>query len=331
MGIEDARREAHRVIRRLEDLDDSPFRASPPPGYLRGIDFYLRNELLAQVARVFFEYKSRCGRFPDLISPRLYSEKLNWLKFFSPLKVPESGNKLLTGAFIPREITHRVRCAPVIWQSIDARLPANSEIPPGDYYLKANHGSGFFKRVTFPICDARRTELEADARKWLSYSYGAGWAEWWYDAFEKQIFVEEAIARGNPSAAILFYTFSGEVVFISIDQKGDGADAPTRETWYDGAFRLYREQMQGSERVEDFEVDDRTQRETLELARAIGRQFDAVRVDLIVSDQKEIFLGEITYASKAGLPLSNRGLDEMLGEAWTLPFSPWRRPAGRVS
>jgi hypothetical protein len=317
-GMREARIEALNVVHFYEGLESSPFRTGPPVGYMRGIDFYKRDMLLQQLSKMLLAYKERSGRFPNLIVPHLYSEKLNWLKLFTPLKVPESGNKLLTGNFIPEALADRIACPPIIWQSRTAMLPSNSQVLEGDYYIKANHGSGFFKRVRFPLSPERRRELESIACEWLDYPYGSGWGEWWYDTFEKKIIIEMSVAKPNPSSVILFYMFSGEVAFISVDQKSEDPDAKTRETWYDSSFNLYKDQMVGSERVEDGVITSRVKNEALQLAQIIGAQFDAARIDIIVGDNERFYLSEITFASKAGLPLSNVELDKMLGGAWHL-------------
>jgi hypothetical protein len=316
--MREARVEALNVLYFYEGLKNSPFGRRPPVGYLRGIDFYKRDLLLRQLSKMLFEYKARSGKFPNLSAPELYSEKLNWLKLFTPLRVPQSGNKLLTGNFIPAALRDRIECPPIVWQSKSPILPCNSALPEGDFYIKANHGSGFFKRVRFPLSSEHRSELESVAREWLAYSYGLGWGEWWYDAFERKIIIEKSVARPNPSTVILFYMFSEDVAFISVDQKSEDPEAKTRETWYDASFNLYRHQMEGSERVEDAIITPHIKTEALELARVIGAQFDAARVDIIVGDNEKLYLSEITFASKAGLPLSNVELDEMLGEAWPL-------------
>src|SRR5262249_32385536 len=158
----------------------SPFNKAPRVGYLRGIDFYKGVKLISTIAFAMYRYRRFHGLYPNLLKPKYFDEKLFKSKFFTELKVPESGNKLLTSSFIPADWKTSISVAKIVWHSPTAKLPRNNEIKSGYYFLKASHGCGMFKTLTEDefIC------LEKICEKWLENDYGLTTGEWWYNTFE---------------------------------------------------------------------------------------------------------------------------------------------------
>ena len=208
------------------------------PGYLRGIDLYEDALLVRVIGNIQFIYKNRIGTWPNLPLPTSFSEKINAFKLLAPIKIPESGNKLLTASFVP-DAARGLICVPeIVRRSDEAVLPQNGALPDRDYYLKTNHGSGFVRRVRYPLATEARTELEALATRWLAAAYGIALGEWWYNCFPRVLFLERSVTRRTPSAAILCYVFGGKVGLISIDKKAlDGSDT-ARASLYDPGFNL---------------------------------------------------------------------------------------------
>lgn len=311
-----ARWRARHILHAMERTRPSPFATGPGEGYQRGIDFYNRQELLQTLVNVLLAYRRAGGRFPDLVSPRLFSEKINHAKFFAPIKVPESGNKLLTASFLPPDLGNRVGVPEIVWHSDEPILPGNDTLAADVYYLKASHGSGMVRRIRFPLGAEERRELEATCRHWLSGPFGLALGEWWYDAFPRRILIEKSVAARSPSIVLLFYVVGGEVAFLSVDEKSLEPGFPTRCLRLDGNFHPLARQKQDRERLEEFHLSDAHRRDCLEAARAIGRQFLAARIDLIVGDDDRIYLNEVTLSSSAGLPFEDRELDRHLGSRW---------------
>ena len=286
------------------------------PGFSRGIDYYKFDALVQVLAVVLAVYRNTAGRYPDLLNPKLYSEKVSALKFLAPLKVPESGNKLLTASFLTPEARSTIRIPEVVWHSAEPILPMNGAMEDGDYYLKTTHGSGRCRRICFPLSAGERAKLEAMATHWLSRGYGLLAGEWWYNVFPRRLLLERAVTRRNPSAAVLYYVFRGRVAVIACEEKYlDGTDR-NRVNLYDPSFQPLRDQKPGTEPVRDLTLSGATRDRAVAAAESIGRQFDAVRVDFIPGDDEQLFLNEITFASKSGLPPSTPGLDEELGRLW---------------
>jgi len=286
------------------------------PGHARGVDVYSEEDLEVVVTTILGFYRRSAGRYPDLLSPRLYSEKVNALKLFAHVKVPETGDKLKTASFLTPEARTLLQVPEVLWQSATPRLPPDDAIPPGEYLLKANHGSGRCRRIRYPLPPATRAALEALAAKWLAKGYGVRGGEWWYNVFTPRLLLERCVTRRNPSAAMLFFLFHGEVASIYVDEKLLDGSNRTRAAVFDPDFRLLPEQPGDSEPLHGFAIPADMKSRAIAAARSIGRTFEAVRVDIIPGDAGDLYLNEITLTNYGGMPLTSLRRDEELGEMW---------------
>src|SRR5262249_51552336 len=147
------------------------------------------------------------------------------------LRVPQSGNKLLTQEFIPAPLSTCIARPEIVYRSREGVLPQNGDIESGVYYMKANHGSGFVAQVRFPMLEERRALREGQARAWLKRSYGLTHGEWWYNTFKREIFLERSVNGKEPAQTWLFYVVNGEIAYISIDDK-----IANRCAWLDADF-----------------------------------------------------------------------------------------------
>src|SRR5207244_10914888 len=133
-----------------------PVRARAWPGHGRGLARRHRQQPRSLLWKTAGRFVARHGYAPDLFQPERFLEKLVWRKFFSNLEVPQSGNKLLVGSYIPPHLERHVRVPEVVWRSAAPQLPDDRDIAPCWYYLKSNHGSGFVERVRYPSPEERR-------------------------------------------------------------------------------------------------------------------------------------------------------------------------------
>lgn len=297
----------------IEKIDNSPFKRSPNPGYLRGIDFYTKDDLVLAMCQSFVKYRIAGGNFPNLVSPETFNEKLNWRKFFGELKIPETGNKLLTSNFIPPSLVDKISCPTIVWHSPSSLLPRNDEINPGIYYLKASHGSNMFRRIVYPMSDKARSGLERICASWLQNSFGMNNGEWFYNAFAKELLIEEAVCDDELSYCLCCHVFNGTIEYISAYQKYAGGES---SRYFDRNFNLYRYQSNQRKAFNMPELSQDTVKNIVLYAEVIGSQFDAARVDFILGRDEKIFLNELTFTSNAGMPFGNPELDALMGEKW---------------
>jgi hypothetical protein len=307
---------AYLLVHRIKLSTCSPFHKAPRTGYLRGIDFYKGWRLIPALAFAMWVFRRSHGVYPNLLQPAYFDEKLFKLKFFTELKIPESGNKLLTSEFIPAELKTSIGVAEIIWHSPMARLPRNDEILPGAYFLKASHGAGMFKKIRYPLREDEFVCLERVCQEWLENSYGLTTGEWWYSTFQKEILIEEQVGTEDNPISWHFYTFDGVVGHIMAHRKS--ASDPVGEfTLFDGSFDILADpKMRRS--ITGICLTQDTKEQLRRHACLIGGQFSFVRVDFLVDDDQKIYLGELTFCpGNAANGFFSDKLQLHLGSLWS--------------
>lgn len=293
---------ASRQIEQIGKSADSPFRRKPRPGHVRGIDFYDGNTLIQTVAFAMYKYHRFHGTLPDFVNPSRYDEHIFRRKFFAEFKVPESGNKLLTSSFIPAHLKDLIHSPKIVWHSPHAELPANDELAPGFYYLKANHGSNMFQRIEYPLKENERRLLESKCAAWLANDYGIHDGEWWYSVPPKEILIEKQIGSSAESIAWNVYVFKDRIGLISAYRKTLRNGIMVEEsTWFDEDFQVSRFQSSERPRLQDFHLSEDAKARLVSAALDIAKPFDFIRVDLLLDEMERIYLGEITFTPSNGL------------------------------
>jgi len=307
------------MVRQLAQLIDSPgfsFRRAPRPGHLRGIDFYTASNFLVALAQAAWVYQRRQGRLPNIVSPRTMTEKMFWFKFFAEMKVPESGNKLMTASFIPAALRETVRTADIVWHSPEPILPGSDKIEDGVYYLKTNHGANMFRRIEYPLRPEEKAKLEGEFGKHLAALYGFWGGEWWYNAFPRELLLERSISSRENPIAWNHYVFGRELpLIIGYRKIGGGAEAivlnPDFSTfeWQDDRVPLLA-----------FDMPSPAARATMrEAALAIGSGFPFARIDFLLGDAEEVYLSEVTFSPGNALTPWPEEINRRLGAMWKLP------------
>jgi hypothetical protein len=291
------------------------FHSQPPAGYRRGIDHYSAASFPAVLSVAANQFRDVHGRFPDLISPRRLSDKIFWSKFFRPLKVPESGNKLLTARFIPKNAKDLVRCPPVVWHSPRPRVPRAGDVEPGIYYLKANFGSDRFRRVSYPVSEAEAELLDAEFAGHLAKAHNWLRGEWWYHEFPRELLLELAVGTDRHTTSWNFLVIAGEIELIIVYQKLDAGNF--RKSYLSPAFDPLPQQDGSSPAV--FKLPSLNARKHMAAAaRAIGAPLRFVRIDFLLDDEEQPYLGEVTFTPGNAVARLSDDLDANLGAAWDL-------------
>ena len=293
----------------------APFRKLPPDGYRRGIDHFSASSIPTVISVAAKQFHDVHRRYPDLVSPTRYSDKIFWAKFFRLLKVPEAGNKLLTSSFIPREASDLVRCPTIVWHSPEARIPRGNEVEPGTYYLKANLGADRYRRLTYPITSAEADALDAEFAGHIANGYNWWLGEWWYNVFRRELLLEQAIGTAEYTTSWNFLVIAGEVQQIIVYQKlGGGA---FRKSYLSPDYSPLGEQDGSPAAI--FELPSQKAQERMSAAaRAIGAPLRFVRVDFLLDDDDQPWLGEVTFTPGNAVARLSDELDVKLGSMWDL-------------
>ena len=287
----------------------------PKRGCKRGIDYYNQKDLLQAVQQVMFLFKGYFKKYPNLVNPQELNEKIQWIKFFYPIKFPESGDKLKTATFVPNVIKEDLTCPKIIWQSRFPRLPSNKFIKPGWYYLKSNYGSGMFKRIQYPLLPKDVIELEILCAQWLNGSFGLDTGEWWYNCFTKYILLEEEIKDLNGPISYNFHVANGRVLYINFFRKPEiGSNEKPQDTRFDSKFNQLPDQHASCTRVLIKNLSSNTKEKMKFFAEKIGLSFPYVRIDFLLDENQKIYLGEITLSPTNGFESRPAEFEKILGQ-----------------
>jgi hypothetical protein len=278
-------------------------------GWLRGVDFYPRDQLAQVLTRVFVQFHAAHAHYPDLIHPRGFNEWIVRSNFLRPMKIPESGNKLSTSWYIPGRMLNQICCPKILWSGMRLNWADLDQLVPGQsYYLKAAHGSGMCRRFTWPLDECVQLELSAISAQWLQVRYGLTHGEWWYNTFPPSLLIETDV--GGNGFSVNCFCFKGRVGLVVLHSKSTG------ETVTLGERLEFIGQKNGhSSWCSLFEAD--VLREIREIASELSRETEFARLDFLVDASNRIFLGEVTFAPGNGTSKRPEGVDERLGKMWS--------------
>jgi hypothetical protein len=267
------------------------------------------------VKRVRERYRQAFGRYPNLLRPRRFTEKMQWRKLFdlSPIFAVLS-DRIAVRDFIASRVGSEFLPS-LLWVGDNVgEIPFDALEPP--YVLKCSHGSGWNVLVTNrEDLDIRKTrELLSQG---LSMNYGLTHREPGYSPVRARLLAERMLRQPDGSAPLehKFYMFDGRVRLIwtiVVDRNRSRFDAVYDLDWnwlgWRAANQRHEQPLPRPERL----------KELIALAERVGAGFDHVRVDTYdVADG--IRFGELTPYSYSGMrPFVPDEADFVLGSWWRL-------------
>ena len=250
------------------------------------------------------EYKIRLGVYPDLVHPKTFNEKLQWLKMHdrNPLYV-RLVDKLNAKEWVANRIGSeyvtetyaRWSCA----EDIDiSRLPER-------FVLKTNHDCGGISicrnRASFDL-ESEKTKLA----KHLKRNYYWGGREWPYKDVTPCVFAEEYLEPDEPgsSPASKLYRFSGGKIITSsvIDRFTEAfAKAGLSASFFDDEWRP----IKINESDHSIHSDVQAHLDGLmHLESRLAKSFPIMRVDYYESETRSCF-SEIELSPDSGFECFN--------------------------
>lgn len=303
------------ICRKVKKILKNPISIVPALG-MRG-----RLKWLGDTTYLKLCYKSRFGEKLNLINPKTYNEKLQWLK----LNYRNSNYTDLVDKYIVKDIVSNNIGAQYIVPLIgvyDSFDDINFGVLPNKFVLKLNHNSsGVF------ICKNKLAEVyvtkEGDTityqqvkhivTRMIKENYYFNAREWPYKNVIPKIIVESYL-EGEFSDYKVF-CFNGEAKIICIESNNN--EEKTCD-FYDKDFK----------RLDIMQVYDQSNctirkpsflKELLSLAEKLSKSIPTVRIDFFEVDGK-IYFAEYTFYNWAGLvPFKPSSWDDIFGKWVVLP------------
>lgn len=304
----------HNVISKLKtaiSLLKKPSRLLLPAGQNGLLKFIPDKAYLKMV------FKAELGYKLDLVCPKTYNEKLQWIKLYDRKnEYTLYADKYKVRDYIAEKLGERY-LVPLFGVYKKA-----SEIPwdklPNKFVLKCNHDSG-----TNIICtDKTKLDMLETERKlnaWLKGNAFWGGREWCYKDIEPCIICEEYMGTkdGMPPDDYKIMCFNGTPKLIQVhhDRYGNHTLDFMDTNWKKTGI------VQGPPNsTHDIPKPEKLD-EMLEIARILSKDMPYVRVDLYVIDG-EIKFGEITMYPTSGFSkFKDPETDRILGEWIKLPIN----------
>ena len=257
-------------------------------------------------------YKWKTGRDLDLVHPRTYGEKIQWLKLHDTTELKTAlSDKYMVREWIAQILGERYLIPMLAF--CDRPEEIDWEALPRQFVIKCSHGCDF----NIIVEDKDRLDKKEACRKlsnWLSVNYAFRFGlELQYRDIVPRIIIEQKMENeGGDLNDYKFLCFNGTVKVIQKcvgRSKNETENAFFTPEWEKLSFTNKNRLIEGVvPRPENL-------KEMVNLAEKLARGFKYVRVDLYSLDDGRIYFGEMTFTPDSGVGYwSDPRVETMFGE-----------------
>jgi len=288
----------------LNKVNQYVFVSSPTAGVLKqllGRQLYQKACFYAQV-----------GYWPDFRNPTTFNEKLNHRKLHTNedmFSVVEDKDQVRE--YVKEKVGDDV--LPETYHLTDNTDTIPFDSLPSEYVIKPTHLSG--KVIIINEDDKPdRGRIKQQCEDWLDSVHGQLKDEYWYRDIKPQIIVEERLRDeeyGVPPD-FKFFVFHGEVEYIEVDT---GRLTNHQRRFYNRDWEPQEFELKYP--LGPIISEPEQLPKMIDIAEALGEDFDFIRVDLYCANQERIVFGELTVAHGSGREqFRPQQYDEELGSLW---------------
>jgi len=251
---------------------------------------------LYEIIHIAFWRKFR--RFPNLIRPADYNDRIQWLKlFYQHPDIPRCSDKIEVRGYVAERVGGSLLTK--LYATFDSAIQFDWVDLPESFVVKTNHDSG----SVFLIKEKSRanlSEIKNCLRKALAKSHGYSNGEWGYLSIKPRVLVEEYIGTptGKRPSDFKFHCVDGRVRWLQyIYDRG----LQTKEIICDefgcpiADLLLHEKFLPGIHFSKPSRWND-----LIAISEALAEGWKYVRVDLYCEGDRIIF-GEMTFHPMAGL------------------------------
>ena len=267
-------------------------------------DFFLK--ILTRISPILntqLWYRHRFGRWPDLIHPQTFNEKVLWLKLNTYSHDPLATQ--CADKYAVREYVRQQGCAEILnpiygaWSDPDA---IDFEALPDKFVLKSN----YFYHMNLVVPDKSKLDIPATRqllRRWMADDGHLVRSEMQYAGIPKKVIAEQFIETQDGAAPIDYkvYCSYGKPSYV-MTCIGRTADQVPLFYFYDLEGNLMRTfSREGAAVPKDYSyAKPQGWEQMLAYARKLSAPFPFVRVDFYIEAGQVIF-GELTFTPCSGL------------------------------
>ena len=253
---------------------------------------------------VVIAYLWRHGRVPNLGSPRLFTEWVQWRKLADRSPIHPVLMDKLTAKKLAADALGVTWTIPTLWSGAN---PLGMPRFAAEVMIKARHGCNQFARLSPDTPCAQRRRVTACAEGWVARRYGTYLQEWAYRDLPRGVLVEPFVGeRGALPVDYKIYVFGGEATHVQVhlDRAGEH-----RWVLHD---RDWRQLVPGA----DTPPPPSSLSAMLAAAETLAAGEDFLRVDFYEIGRRPLF-GEFCLYPGSGLdPFAAPWIDVELGALW---------------
>lgn len=264
--------------------------------------------LMKQLIYIFLmekEFYHWNRNFVNIWQPKLYTEKINYLRIFEYCnnpKVTECVDKCEVKNYLKR-MGKEDLCAKT-YGIYDKAEDIRWKSLPNSFVIKCNHGSGY-NYICEEKAEVNTEKIVSTLKSWMREDYWKLHTELVYKNINKKILIEEYLGKNIQTYRFCCFNGVPKVVYISTTQNGKDYFDYYDLRWRKTKMNRYMGTNTAFEKPECLE-------EMVELAAELSRPFPFVRVDLYEIKGK-IYFSEFTFLPAGGyfVPSPKR-----FNEAW---------------
>jgi hypothetical protein len=252
--------------------------------------------LLPEKYLIVRRYKKEFGIAPNLKNPKLFTEKIQWLKLNdkNPLKT-QCTDKLTVRKYITSKVGSQY-LIPLIFDTDNVDDICSENLPNYPVIIKPNHDSG----GGYVILDrekANYTMIKKNISNRLNQNYYHYSGEWEYRNIEPKIVIEKFLT--DERNALLddykIHCFNGQPLYIQtiFDRESNATETWFNTKWEKQDFYYFSKNKANINKPKTLD-------EMLIIARKLSQDFTYVRVDLY-SFKNKVYFGELTFHPFCGV------------------------------
>ncbi len=276
---------------------------------LRKLFWGLFRHSMSDESYLKFRYWLELHEWPNLENPQKFTEKIQYLKLYEQSGLRKRvANRTEVRTYV-EEKAGRDYLIPLIG-IYQALTPEIWDSLPNQFVLKANHGSAMLK-IVYDKTQENYDEIYHQTEQWKNFDYAQFGRERVYEGIPRTIVAEELLLNSNQTipADYKFFCFDGQVEIIQVDidrfknQKRKLLDRDFKEINATILHPKYEEKLERPAKLD----------EAIEVAEKLSADFNFIRVDLYLLENK-IYFGELTnYPGNGFQPFQPKPMEYKVG------------------
>lgn len=277
---------------------------------LRKLFWGFFRHLLSDKWYTMVRYWLELDKWPNIKHPKKFSEKIQYIKLYEKSELRRTvANRNKVRNYVDEKVGSEYlipligiykELTPDIWESL-----------PKKFVLKANHGSGMLK-IVFDKTQEDYSVVYNHTEKWKKFDYAQFGREWAYKSIPKTIVAEELLLDSNQSIPddYKFFCFHGRVELIQVDVARFNNH---KRVLFDRDFKKINAKLLHP-RYEGTLERPSNLCKAIEVAELLSSDFNFIRVDLYLLENK-IYFGELTNYPGSGFePFEPNSMDYNVGK-----------------